>query len=66
MYQKPQIDSIIKARLQWLGHIERMAENRTVKKKAWKMPGYRKRRRRSRKRWREAVLEDLRDKGMVD
>ena len=59
--------SIIKARrLQWQGHIERMAENRTVRKITWKTPGYRKKRGRPRKRWIEAVLEDLKDKGMGD
>ena len=48
--------------MQWLGHIERIAENRTVRK----TPRYRKERGRARKRWREAVLEDLKDKEIVD
>ena len=66
-YQKPQIDSIIKARrLQWLGQIEKMVEKRTVRNIPWKTPKYRKKRGRSRKRWREAVPEDLKDKRIAD
>ena len=31
-YHKPQIDSIIKTRLQWLDHIERVTKDRTVRR----------------------------------
>ena len=49
-YQKPQLDSIIKARrLQWLGHMERVTEERTVRRIAWKTPGCKKKRGRPRK-----------------
>ena len=49
-YQKPQMDSIIKARrLQWLDHMERVIEERTVRRIAWKTPGYKKNRGRPRK-----------------
>ena len=48
------------------GHTERVSEDRTVRRIAWKTPRYKKKRGRLRKRWREAVLEDLRDKGIAD
>ena len=52
-YQKPQMDSIIKARrLQWQGHMERVIEVRTVRRIAWKTLGYKKKRGRPRKGWR--------------
>ena len=52
-YQKQQTDSIIKARrLQWMGHMDRVTDERTVGRIAWKTPGYKKKRRRPRKRWR--------------
>ena len=39
------MNSIIKARrLQWLGHVERVTEERTVRRIAWKTPGYKKKR----------------------
>ena len=66
-YQKPQIDSIITARrLQWLGHMERVTEDRTVGRIAWKTLGYKKKRGRPRKRWIKTLLEDLKDKGIAD
>ena len=46
--------------------MKRMAEKRAVKKIAWKTPGYRKNRGRPKKRWRETVLDDLKDKGTAD
>ena len=43
-YQKPQMDSLIKARLQWLGHMARVTEERLVRRIAWKTIGYKKER----------------------
>nr|CAH7756657.1 unnamed protein product [Callosobruchus chinensis] len=49
-------------RLQWLGHLERMEQEREVKQMAWKIPEGKRKRGRPRKRWREAVEEDLEEK----
>ena len=66
-YQKPQIYSIIKARrLKRLGHMERVTEERTVRRIAWKTPGYKKKRGRLRKRWREVVLQNMEDKEIAN
>ena len=46
--------------------MEGMTENRTVRKIAWKTPGYRKKVGRPRKRCAETMLEDLKDKGIAD
>ncbi|KAF2893213.1 hypothetical protein ILUMI_12961 [Ignelater luminosus] len=60
-------DMFIKTkRSQKLGHVERMQENRTIKKLAWKDPDYKKKRGRPRKRWREAILEDMQEKGITE
>ena len=40
--------------------MERVTEDRTVRRIAWKTLGFKK------KRWRGTVLEDLRDKGIAD
>jgi len=47
-------------RISWLGHLERMEEDRMPKKIfTQELEGTRRRRRRSRKRWREEVERDL-------
>ena len=46
--------------------MERVTDDRTVRRIAWKTPGYKKNIGRPTKRWREAVLKDLRDKGIAD
>ena len=47
------MDLIIKARrLQWLGHMERIIEEITIRRITWKTLGYKKKRGRPRKRWR--------------
>ena len=46
--------------------MERVTEDRTVRRIARKTPRYKKKRGGRRKRWREAVLEDLRDKGIAE
>ena len=47
-------------RISWLGHLERMEEDRMPKKIfTQQLEGTRRRRRRSRKRWREEVERDL-------
>ena len=43
-----------------------MSEKRTIREIAGKTPGYRKKRGKSRKGWREAMLEDLKGKGIAD
>lgn len=65
MYKGEKITDTIKVRrLQWLGHLGRMPENRVVKGIAWKkMEGTRKRGR-PRRKWWEAVQQDLQDKGI--
>ena len=61
------MNSIIKARrLQWPGHMERVTEDRMGRRIAWKTRGYKKKKGRPRKRSREAVLENLRNKGIAD
>ena len=46
--------------------MERVTEDRTVKRISWKVPGYNKKKGRPRKRWRGAVLDDMRDKRIPD
>jgi Reverse transcriptase (RNA-dependent DNA polymerase) len=65
LYAKPTIDMYIKARrLQWLGHIERMEDDRIPRRIAWKTPMHKRKKGRPRKRWREEVMADLREKGI--
>jgi len=67
IYKAPTIDQVVKARrLQWLGHIERMPEERIVKRIESKAPEYKKRRGRPRKRWKQSVLENLKEKKIED
>ena len=46
--------------------MERVTEDKKVRRTAWKTLGYKKKRGGPRKRWTVAVLEDLRDKGIAD
>jgi hypothetical protein len=65
LFDDTSISDFIKSRrLQWLGHLERMDESRNVKTIAWKAPDSKRKRGRPRKRWREAVEEDLKEKGI--
>ncbi|KAF2898620.1 hypothetical protein ILUMI_07566 [Ignelater luminosus] len=57
---EPTIDVVVKARrLQWLGHIETMTEDRIPKTIAQKRPDYKKKKGRPRKRLHEMVMLDL-------
>ena len=46
--------------------MERVPEEKTVRRRAWKTSGYKKKRVRPREGWREAMLENLWDKEMAD
>lgn len=64
LYNEPNITQVIKARrLQWLGHMERLPDERIVKEVRWRIPEGRRKRGRPRKKWWEAVKEDLKEKG---
>jgi hypothetical protein len=65
LYNKPDIVGDIKSsRLRWLGHVERMAEDRVVKKVFKGKTGRRRLQGRPRKRWLDDVEEDLRKMGV--
>lgn len=67
LYNDTNIISYIKMRrFQWLGHLQRMGNEREVKTVAWKVPEGKRRRGRPRKRWAEAIEEDLIEKGVQD
>ena len=53
-------------RLEWLGHLERMIQEREVKMVAWKIPEGKRKRGRPRKKWKEAIEEDLAEKQIQD
>ena len=64
LYQQPNVVNEVKARrIRWLGHVERMPEDRAAKK-VWRgrQEGQRKRGR-PRKRWMDDVEEDLKKLG---
>lgn len=67
IYEEATITELVKIRrLQWLGHLGRMEESRTVKEIPWrKIEGVRKRGR-PRKRWWEVLQVDLKDKGITN
>jgi hypothetical protein len=66
-YKFKYIFSAIKVRrLEWLGHIIRMNETRTVKKIFEEKLGGRRGRRRPRLRWIDDVEDDLRNMGIND
>jgi hypothetical protein len=61
MYGQPDIISEIKSiRLEWLGHVARMEENRMVKRDFEGHPGGRRKTGRPSKRWLDDIEEDLR------
>lgn len=61
MYRYPIITRSIRAqRARWLGHIERMSEERHAKRALTEGMGGKRRRGRPKKKWLEAVLEDVR------
>jgi hypothetical protein len=65
LYNKPYIVGDIKSsRLRWLGHVERMAEDRVVKNVFKGKPGGRRLQGQPRKRWLDDVEEDLRKMGV--
>lgn len=65
LYKKPDIVSEIKGnRLRWLGHVERMPEERIVKKVFSGKPGGRRMRGRPRLRWQDDVEQDLERMGV--
>lgn len=65
LFRDTRISNFIKMRrMQWLGHLERMVEGRDVRSLAWKIPEGKRKRGRPRKRWRDAIEEDLAEKGI--
>jgi hypothetical protein len=58
------VGDIKSSSLRWLGHVERMAEDRAVKKVFKGKPGGRRLQGRPRKRWLDDVDEDLRKMGV--
>ena len=67
LFKEPPIGEVVKARrMQWLGHLERMNEQRIVKHLAWKEPVGKKRKGRPRKKWREAVAIDLKERQITN
>lgn len=65
LYREPPISQVVKAtRLRWLGHLERMSEERTAKMMKNIDMGGTKKKGRPRKRWYEEVQKDLRGKGI--
>src|SRR5436190_23604898 len=65
IYGEPNITTRIKMqRIRWLGHVERLAEERTAKKiMNWKQDG-KKKRGRPKKRWLDEVEKDLEKLGI--
>jgi len=67
LYNDNKITDYIRGRrLQWLGHLERMDDSREVKRIAWRIPIGKRKRGRPRRKWREAVEEDLEQKQIRD
>lgn len=65
LYGGPDLVAFIRrARLRWLGHVERMPEARYPRKALYGMPGGRRMRGRPRLRWLEDVEEDLNQLGV--
>lgn len=67
LYNEPTITKVAKAqRLRWLGHIERMTQDRITKKILRGGLTETRRRGRPRRRWLDAVKEDLRELGIFN
>jgi hypothetical protein len=65
LYREPDIISEVrKGRLRWLGHVERMPEERTVKKMFKNIPEEKKSFGNPRKRWLDDVESDLKKMGV--
>jgi hypothetical protein len=65
LYQKPDIVVEIKrARMRWAGHVQRMPEERVVKKSFTGQPGGSRRKGRPRLRWVDDLEEDLKKIGI--
>lgn len=63
LFSEPIISDVVRSRrLQWAGHLERMESERLVKTIAWREPEGKRRRGRPRRKWREAMEEDIREK----
>jgi hypothetical protein len=61
MYGQPDIIAEIKSkRVEWLGHVARMEENRMLKRVLEENPGGRRKTGRHRKRWLDDIEEDIR------
>jgi len=60
------VTEIIKGRLRWLGHVERMSEERVVKRLYQNTPEGSRRVGRPRLRWMDDVWEDLRRMGVTN
>lgn len=51
-------------KLKWSGHLEKMSEGRMVKMVAWKEPAEKKRGGKPKRKWREAIIENLTGKNI--
>jgi hypothetical protein len=67
LFNKPDIIEFIKVkRLEWVGHIIRAGENRTIKRIFNTKPERKRKARRPRLRWEECVWQDIRILGSVE
>lgn len=67
LYNDTAIINVIRSkRLQWLGHLERMERTRDVKEVAWKIPEGKKKKGRPRRKWKEAVMQDVAEQDIRD
>ncbi|XP_039289321.1 uncharacterized protein LOC120352505 [Nilaparvata lugens] len=65
LYGQPSIvTEIRRARIRWLGHVERMPETRTARMSLYQQPGGQRKRGRPRKRWLDDVEADLQSLGV--
>ncbi|XP_063929931.1 uncharacterized protein LOC135142191 [Zophobas morio] len=67
LYNDKVVSNFIKIkRLQWLGHLERITQERKVKMVVWKIPESKRKRVRPREKWKDAIQEDLTEKQKQD